>query len=169
MNFKIVDVQKFLLSKQIFWDGKITDKEGHHKAEEPDFYLDGKSCKMVFLNGEEQKNMRTVLAVNNTTFQIKKESLKGATVSLTTLYDFSPEWCEYMLKDADYAKNLLKEAYTYIEFWKKDGKEKVSKLEEQISKVKAETKKEVSYWSDLADKACAAVKQHEANNSNSTM
>lgn len=171
MFWTIKDIQKFLLSKQIFWDGRVYGRNGFEEASEKSFqpHYGEVDCKMTFLNEEKTVERDVVLDVNDYKLEIRKDSKHYKVPFSKTLYDFSMDWCKYRLGNIEFAKALVEEGKNNVNFWRNNGQEEIKKHKEAISKIEEENAKEISYWSDLTSKALNAVKKYEKKKPIDTM
>lgn len=170
MFWTIKDIQKFLLSKQIFWDGRVYGRRGFEQASEKSFHPYGKVyCRMTFLNEEETVERDVVLDVNDYKLEIGKESEHYGENSSTTLYDLSEDWCKYRLGNIEFAKALVEEGKSKIDYWSTYNQNEIEKHRKAIQKIETENAEKVSYWRGLTSDALTVVKNYEKKDPNSTM
>ena len=164
--YKINDVQKCLISKGIFWDGTIYENGEYREASKKDFdFCCDQDCIMTFLN--EEKTVKRTVEITLTPYKLKIKS--NQTYDKRELYDFSEDWCEYQLKDLEYAKELKSEASDNITKYENKGKEELERLEKEIKRVKEETAGNIEYWQQLKNKANSKIKEYEKKKPADTM
>lgn len=170
MFWTIKDIQKFLLTKQIFWDGYVYGRRGFEQASEKSFQPYGEvDCRMTFLNEEKTVERDVVLDVNDYKLEIRKESEHYGVNSSSTLYDLSKDWCKYRLNNIEFAKALAEEGRNKIDYLRKSSQEEIEKHRKAIEKIETENAKNVSYWSGLTSEALTVVKGHEKKKPVDTM
>ena len=186
MYYNIIDAQKFLFNeKNILWDGQVLksdptyeDSISYKDATPLDFNNAQKGCcKMTFMDlKDNQKHQEVYLLLND--YQLEIYGMDKQAGTDKPLYDFSDDWCGYMLgkKDYGYACSVYAELKERINDRKKKRVNEINKLnkeieeiEGKISEVNQSALQDIDRMESLQQQAVKVVKEHEKKKPADTM
>lgn len=165
MDWRIVDVQRFLLKQGIFWNGNVKNFADRETIAVPVDLVatNGKQVKMTFMQSDTIFEKEVVLKVTDFGFVIEKENILNDGMTTTHICDYSKDWMRYRIKrDPQFAEECGKEAkqkkQAVVEYYDRQ----ISIHEREIEKIKAEKENQLAYWTEI-QRAVNNAKKKQVN------